>query len=402
VILPRRVSFRAVRRIEVAVALSLFVESLLYLAVIPLLPTYVDKFGLSTAQAALVVAVLPLAVVTTSIPFGYLAGRVGNRRVVLGGNALQTVATLVFAFAPNVGTLVVARAFQGLGSAIAWGAGIAWLTANAPIERRGEYVGRAMGYVSAGSIAGPAVGALAGAVSIPAAFSLVAAAAVVAGVATALAPAGVPAPPDEGLRRSARAALAQPLVLAGFALATAASMFEAATTLLAPLRLGELGYGAVAIGTALVIGAAVALALAAPAGRLIDRSGAARIGVWGGASMVLVLLILALQPDAGVMFVLVASLGVAFLLVTTAIYPLATAGADRANIPHGVVNGLINLSWSGGLVLGQAVAGATAEAFGQTTAYVLAAIVGGALLVATRRLAARGWRSDPESANVHA
>jgi MFS family permease len=391
-----------VRRIEVAVALSLFVESLLYLAVIPLLPTYVDRFGLSTAQAAMIVAVLPLAVVTTSIPFGYLAARAGNRRVVLAGNVLQTIATLVFAFAPNVPTLVVARAFQGFGSAIAWGAGIAWLTANAPVERRGEHVGRAMGYVSAGSIAGPAVGALAGAVSIPVAFCLVAAAAVVAGCASALAPAGAPSPPDEGLRRSSRIALGQPLVLAGFALATAASMFEAATTLLAPLRLGELGYGAVAIGAALVAGAAVALALAAPAGRMIDRSGAARIGVRGGWSMVAVLLVLALQPDAGVMFALIGSLGIAFLLVTTAIYPLATAGADRASVPHGVVNGLINLSWSGGLVLGQAMAGATAEAFGQPAAYVLAAIVGAALLLATRRLASRGWRSDSESANVPA
>jgi MFS family permease len=163
-----------------------------------------------------------------------------------------------------------------------------------------------------------------------------------------------------------------------------------------------MGYGAVAIGAALVVGAAVALALAAPAGRLIDRSGAARIGVRGGASMVVVLLVLALEPPAGVMFALLASLGVAFLLVTTAIYPLATAGADQAGIPHGVVNGLVNLSWSGGLVLGQAIAGATAEAFGQTTAYLLAAVVGAALLVVTRRLAARGWRSDAESANVPA
>ena len=51
---------------------------------------------------------------------------------------------------------------------------MAWLTANAPTERRGEPVGGVMGLVSAGSIAGPAFGALGGWTSPELAFSLTA------------------------------------------------------------------------------------------------------------------------------------------------------------------------------------------------------------------------------------
>ena len=55
------------RRITVAVGLSMFVDAALYLAVIPLLPHYVDRFGLSSLQAGAVVAAYPVSVPIVSI-----------------------------------------------------------------------------------------------------------------------------------------------------------------------------------------------------------------------------------------------------------------------------------------------------------------------------------------------
>jgi MFS transporter, DHA1 family, solute carrier family 18 (vesicular amine transporter), member 1/2 len=402
VILPRRVSFRAVRRIEVAVALSLFVEAMLYLAVVPLLPTYVDRFGLSTAEAALVMAVLPLVIVTTSVPLAYLGSRFGNRRVVIAGNVLQTAATLVFAFAPNVATLVAARAFQGLGSAIIWSSALAWLTANVVPEQRGLAIGRAMGYMSAGSIAGPAVGALGGAVSTEVAFSAVALATLAATTASVAAPVGDPGQAAPSLVAGVQASVRQPLVIAAFAIATGTAVFEAATTLLAPLRLGELGYTATAIGGALVIGAAVGLAVSQPVGRMVDRAGAIHVGLIGSAVAAAILLLLALDPGAAAILVLLAVMGPVFVAQATSVYPLSTAGADIARIPHSVVNGVINLSWSGGLMVGQVMVGALAEALGQTAAYLAATVVLVALVLFAWRLAHRAWHSASESANVPA
>jgi len=48
------------RRITIAVGLTMLVESALYQAVVPLLPTYSDRFHLSKTGAGLVLAAYPL------------------------------------------------------------------------------------------------------------------------------------------------------------------------------------------------------------------------------------------------------------------------------------------------------------------------------------------------------
>ena len=48
------------RRITIAVGLTMLVESTLYQAVVPLLPSYADRFHLSKAGAGLVLAAYPL------------------------------------------------------------------------------------------------------------------------------------------------------------------------------------------------------------------------------------------------------------------------------------------------------------------------------------------------------
>ena len=50
------------RRITLAVGVLMFVDAALYLAVIPLLPHYVDRFGLSTFEAGVVIAAYPISV----------------------------------------------------------------------------------------------------------------------------------------------------------------------------------------------------------------------------------------------------------------------------------------------------------------------------------------------------
>ena len=96
----------------------MFVDASLYLAVIPLLPHYVERFGLSTLGAGVVVAAYPVTVPLVSLGCIVLVPRVGAKRITLFSAGLMSVATVIFAWAPNATVLVAARLVQGLARAI--------------------------------------------------------------------------------------------------------------------------------------------------------------------------------------------------------------------------------------------------------------------------------------------
>src|SRR6185503_11908454 len=157
------------------------------------------------------------------------------------------------------------------------GASMAWLTANAPTERRGEQVGGVMGLVSAGSIAGPAFGALGGWTS--------PVLGVVATVVTVAAPTGRAEQPTAGMRRDLVRAIRHPLVIAGLAVASMDAFCAAVVNLLGPLRLGDDGWSEQAIAVPILLGSALGWALASYAGRLSDRVGPVRVALVPGIGM---------------------------------------------------------------------------------------------------------------------
>jgi MFS family permease len=371
------------RRIRAAVGITLFMDSVLYLALVPFLPYYADKFDLSKAQAGAVLGALPVAILITAVPTGWLAGRFGARRVVIAGNVCFTLATIAFAFAPTVGVLVAARAVQGFANAACWGASMAWLTANAPSERRGEQVGGVMGLVSAGSIAGPVFGALGGWTSPEFAFSLIAVLGAVATVVTIGAPTGREEPPTAGLGRDLVRAVCHPLVIAGVAVASMDAFCAAVVNLLGPLRLGDDGWSEQAIAVPILCGSALGWALASYAGRLSDRVGPVRVALVPGIGMSALCALLAVALSSPLVLFSVFILGPLFAFQATAVYPLCTRGADELGVAHGVVNGVMNLAWAGGLVIGQVGGGALAQTYGDEAAYATAALVIAGLLVVT-------------------
>src|SRR5215470_19700102 len=70
-----------------------------------------------------------------------LGDRLGRRRVYVVGLALFTAASAACALAPSAGTLIAARAVQGVGAAIVTPLSLTILTAAWPAERRGAIVG---------------------------------------------------------------------------------------------------------------------------------------------------------------------------------------------------------------------------------------------------------------------
>jgi predicted MFS family arabinose efflux permease len=390
------------RRIQLAVALAMFMDAALYVAVVPLLPYYADTFGLSKLAVGAVLAAYPALVLATSLPVGALAGRIGGRRVLLGGSWLFVASTVVFALAPNALILALARSVQGVASATSWSAGIAWLTANAPAEERGVMVGRAMSAVSAGAIAGPAIGALGGATSPRLAFLLTAVVALAGVVAAWRAPAGVPPDIQPRLREAVRRALGHPLILAAMAFATVDSIAAASVELLAPLALGREGYSATAIGAALLLGSVAGIGAGFSAGRIMARAGARGTSIAAGGALAGVTLVFAASPPAPLMLVLLVALGPLFTVLMAALYALAADGADASGAGHGVANALIGLTWAAGWVVGPLLSGGIARAFGDPPAYVLAAIGAASLVAFGAAMSLRG-RADitVQSAAAH-
>jgi EmrB/QacA subfamily drug resistance transporter len=87
-----------------------------------------------------------------------LGERLGRHRVFALGLALFTVASAACALAPNAGSLIAARAVQGIGAAIVIPISLTLLTTSFPPERRGAVVGVWGGIAGIAVASGPLVG----------------------------------------------------------------------------------------------------------------------------------------------------------------------------------------------------------------------------------------------------
>ena len=368
------------RRITLAVGVAMFVDASLYLAVVPLLPRYVERFHLSAFGAGVLVAAYPVAIPVVGLACVPLLPRVGARRIALASSGLMTVATVVFAFAPNIAVLDVARLLQGIASGTVWTASMAWVTHNAPTGRRGRESGIVMGMLSAGSIAGPGVGALAATAGSVLAFLLVAVASSAGLVLTVLAPAGRAVPSEPHLTGAIRGALRQPATRAGLATVLIDSLAFGTIDLLVPLHLGKAGTSSATIAGALALGAVLGISIGPISGRIVDRVGPGRVSLTMGCIVSVSPLLFALEPSIHTQLGLLIVLSPTFAVLGAAMFPLASQGAEAAGVQHIVVNGLQGAVWALGFTLAPLAMGATAQATTDTTAFVLAAILSTPLL----------------------
>lgn len=368
------------RRVFLAVSATMFVDSLLYLAIVPLLPWYADRFDLSKVGAAVLLAGYPIAFMLTTIPAGWVAGRLGARRVVIAGTLFFIASTVLFALAPSGELIIVARLLQGVGGGVGWAAAMSWLTGNTEPERRSRAVGAISGVLSAGAVAGPVLGAVAGATSPAVAFSIAAAFAVLALGLTLSSPAGADLPRDPALHRTLGRLLSHPIVWASLAFSLADAAGVAAVDLLAPLQLGAMGVGTTAIGIAIGAGAALGIGAAWLAGRAGERVGSFPVALVGGVGLgVMPFLLIAPLPSWGILAVLVA-IGPFFPILMTGVFPLMTHAADDLGLSHGTGTALANMVWSGGFAVTPLVVAPIAEAAGDPVAYACAGIAVALLL----------------------
>jgi DHA1 family solute carrier family 18 vesicular amine transporter 1/2 len=377
------------RRLPLVIYAIVFFDALLMFALVPLLPHYVNTLGLSKSQAGAVIGVYSAATLVFALPIGRVADRIGARRITVAGVALLAISTVAYAFADNFWVLFLARGGQGISSAVSWTAGLAWLSSATPASRRGSALGTAMTFGTVGAFLGPVMaGPLSGLMGVRPLF--LALGGVAAGLTVwSLLPGETYAPPEHhaGLVETFRLALRSRQIAIAVLVMTLVAVVSGLLETLVPLRLGAAGYSASAISLVLGLGGIEAAATQMAVGRAYDRLGGLRIASVSVVAMAVLMVVIAVPSSA-------LAVAVIYVIGTPAIsgqyavsFPLATAGADAVDLPHGIVLGAINVCWGLGFFVGPALGAAIAQASSDRVSYLLAAGVSALALPGLRILA---------------
>jgi MFS family permease len=370
------------RRLLLLVAALVWVDTMLYAALTPLLPHFAHTLHLSKAGAGVLVAAYAAGALVGGLPGGAAAVRLGPQRAVLVGLTLMGLASLAFAFAHGFWPLAGARFLQGVGSGFTWSGAFAWLLAAVPRERRGEYIGTALGAAVFGALLGPVVGAAAALIGRDVVFTALAGLAVVLGVWTLRLESIPPEAPSFSVMARA---LRDSLFVGGLALMGLPSFLFGVLATLAPLQLSAAGWGAAAIGAVWLVGAALETVVSPVTGRLIDRRGVlmpVQVALVGG---IAVSIGLALGPRPLAYAPLVVLAGGAYGLLFTPAFALIAEGAERTRLAQGMAFGLMNAAWAMGALIGPAAGGAVAAATGDVIPFLVSAGLCAAALAVVRR-----------------
>jgi MFS family permease len=358
-----------VRRLLLLVGGIVFVDTMFFAALTPLLPDYAEEFGLSKAGAGVLSAAYPIGALVGGIPGGLAAARIGARPTAIAGMLFVAVSTFVFAIGDSILVLDLARFAQGIGSAFAWTAGLTWLVSETPAERRGQTIGSAMAAAIVGALFGPVLGGIAAVVGEAVAFG----AAGLASVGLAVWAATTHAPPPEEPQPLGLlfCALRSRSVALGIWFVVLPGIFFGTLAVLAPLRLEDLGFTAVAIGTVWLVTAGMEAVVNPWVGRISDRIGRytpMRRSVLAGA---IVAALLPWPSEAYLLAALVFCGGVAFGSFWTPAMALLSDEAEARGLEYAYVFALINLAWAPGQALGSSGGGALAYVTGDAVPYLL-------------------------------
>jgi MFS family permease len=358
-------------------------------ALIPVMPVYAHRLGLSGFQEGMVLGATGLASLAVSVPAGTLSDRFGARRITLAAGVLMASAMLAQALAGSFGALLASRLAFGVGYGMVWTAGLCWLAAAAGGP---PALGGSVASAGIGGVAGPAAsGALTQhlGLSVPLLAAAAGFAVITAGLAVLRLP-PIPAAPRPAAAAGLRAAARDRDIIGAAAAVVTAGLSTGVCALLVPAQLhaagaspGQIGLDFGAAGVLFAAGSALTVA----AGRRAVKLPVICAGITAVAAA-LSLGALSTAPLAIIAMLCAAT--AARSVLWTVSYPLAAAAAGRGGTGLGAAVGLLNGIWAATAVLGPLGAGLAAEHLSAQAAFGLTEAACAAALAVT---AAAAWRT---------
>jgi predicted MFS family arabinose efflux permease len=393
------------RRLTALVSALIFLDMITWLAAVPLVPVWQKEFALSDDQSGLILGVYSFAVLLCAVPAGFLADRVGARRLTLIGAAAFILAAPAIALADSFWMLVAVRIVQGACSAITWSAGLAWLAGAVGDDYRPRGLSIANATATVGTIAGPLLGGpIVSLVGIGPAFTVLGGMVALVVIWALFEPGG---PVRVGSHESAqspfvslRSAARPGLIQIAFVSIAFVSLMMAALQLLAPLHLDDAGISSAAIGwifTAGSVMSVLAILTVARLGRRLNQTRALIILPVVCGSLVVLMLVPLGVPWYG--FLLIAAMCLSAPIFTIA-YAACADGARLEKIGEGGVFGMLNAVWAVGSLLAPIIAGFVSQQGPTWATYVLVGMLSVVTLIVLRRsesvvVAARRAGYDP-------
>lgn len=361
------------RRLLILASSIVFVDTLFFAAVVPLLPALSSEFELSKAEAGVLTASYAAGTAVAALPGGWIAASLGPKRAVLIGLGLMSAAGFAFALGESSPLLVVARFVQGIGGACSWAGALYWMLSTADRTRRGELIGTAMGAGISGLLFGPVVGALADSIGRGPVFGAIAISGL--GFILVASATGSDLPEFKPTMEMCVKACRSPGVRLGIWLVLLVGMVFGAIEVLIPLSMSRLGAQAAAIAGAFLVASALQAIVAPIAGRVSDKRGR-HSPVLLGLVISSALVALLDEPQtiiglAALTIIVTPALGI----IWSPAMAMVTDGAESARIDLGLAFGFINLGWGLGHALGAVVGGSLGGALGDRFVYVALAIM---------------------------
>jgi MFS transporter, DHA1 family, solute carrier family 18 (vesicular amine transporter), member 1/2 len=361
------------RRTAALIYLAIFIGEVVWMALVPLVPTYADRFGLGKLDAGVLLAAASLTILASSIPATLLSDRYGARSVTLVTVGLMAAADVVQGMAGSFWMLLAARLLFGIAFGTLWVSGVAWLA-----EEAGPKQARALSLTittaGLGGIAGPAFAGV-----LVQRFGLAAPFLVCAAATAALVPAMLLA----GGRAGGRVESVPPLletiadavrsapIRASLILMGLGGLVGGAVNLLVPLQLHRNGLTSAGIGVAFSAAAVAFIASSAVVARFGERAARIQVGVASALLMSGALAILVASHETAAMIGFLLLRGPISALMFTITFPLGVVGARAAGVSLSAVAALLNMTWAGSALAGPLLAGFVTELTSARTTYVL-------------------------------
>jgi MFS family permease len=370
---------RELRLLFLVAGAIVFVDTMFYAAVAPLLPSLSRELHLSKASAGVLTAGYAIGTLIGAIPGGLLAERAGPRVTLYTGLALMGTSSLAFGLVDNIVLLDAARVVQGFGGACTWAGALAWLVAEVPPQRRGSVIGGALAAAIGGALFGPVIGTLAHALGRATVFSAVVVVAAVLTIAVAILPSPSPLPREYGRTRLLDQ-LRRPVIALSMWLVALPAIASGTINVLGPLRLGQLGAGALGIGATFLIAAAIEAAMSPAVGHVSDRRGRMLPLRAGLAATAVALLFFNVPQTAVGLSVVIVIETVGLGMFWAPAMAMLSEAADSYGVSQGYAMALTNLAWAGGQIIGAGGGGALAKTTGDAIPFVITAVLCAATL----------------------